>query len=94
MEMDYLLLLVSVVMAFTIHWVSKTAHNDARVPEEKRGILSRLLFLWINPLLVRVPNSTLSINDAPLLNSYMNPVVTRKRMQHSWSLRGKMRALT
>lgn len=57
-------------------------------PEERHGILNRIFFIWINPILLRGYTSILVNQDLPTLNQSMKPEFTREAMIESWSQRG------
>ncbi|KAI0129811.1 putative ABC transporter [Xylariales sp. AK1849] len=58
-------------------------------PEEKHGLLSRALFLWINPILFRGYMTSLLDKDLPVLSQDMKPVYTRKLILQTWAERAK-----
>lgn len=62
--------------------------NEHQPPEELYGILSRLLFIFINPILLRGYKSILVGRDLPTLSQGMKPEFTRKAILQAWSQRG------
>lgn len=64
--------------------------ND-QSPEELRGALSNVLFVWINPILVRGYRNLLVNDDVPVLNQDTRAQSTRHAILHSWSERGQSR---
>jgi hypothetical protein len=58
-------------------------------PQERNGLLSRLLFLWINPILLQGYRNGFRQQDMPPLNGEMLPESTRQAMVRSWSERGR-----
>ncbi|PYI35295.1 putative ABC transporter [Aspergillus indologenus CBS 114.80] len=58
-------------------------------PEECRGLISRTLFLWINPILLQGYKSILSQEHVPPLGQDMNPAITRQSILDTWSQRVK-----
>ncbi|KAH3540206.1 hypothetical protein KXV64_006099 [Aspergillus fumigatus] len=63
--------------------------NEHQPPEELYGILSRLLFIIINPILLRGYKSILVGRDLPTLSQGMKPEFTRKAILQAWSQRAK-----
>lgn len=61
-------------------------------PEERHGILSRVFFVWINPILLRGYTSILVNQDLPSLSRYMKPELTRETIIKSWSQRGQSKS--
>jgi hypothetical protein len=57
-------------------------------PEEASGILSRFLFAWINPILLRGYKSMLVVHDLPHLSADMSAKLSREAMVRSWNKRG------
>ncbi|KAI0555381.1 putative ABC transporter [Xylaria curta] len=64
-------------------------HNtsDRLLSEDTRGVLSRLLFLWINPILYQGYRNILLPQDVPPLSQDMNSDHTRMAMLRAWSQR-------
>jgi ATP-binding cassette subfamily C (CFTR/MRP) protein 1 len=69
------------------HPVSGT-FSTHQSPEENHSILSRIFFIWINPILLQGYTNILGNQDLPPLNSDMKPESTRKTILHTWSQRG------
>lgn len=70
----------------------RTACHDFTVavsPEERHGILNRVFFIWINPILLRGYTSILVNQDLPSLGQSMKPELTRESIIESWSKRGQ-----
>lgn len=57
-------------------------------PEELCGVMGRLLFTWINPIILRGYRSMLGNQDMPPLREDMKPESTRKAILRTWSQRG------
>jgi len=62
-------------------------------PKEHHGLSSRLLFLWINPILLQGYKDIFTQADMPQLNQDMMPDSTRKAMVEIWAQRGEQRSL-
>ncbi|KAI0189383.1 putative ABC transporter [Xylaria flabelliformis] len=64
-------------------------HNisDCLLSEYTRGVLNRLLFLWINPILSRGYRNILLPQDVPPLSQDMNSDHTRMAILQAWSQR-------
>ncbi|KAI0430891.1 putative ABC transporter [Xylaria sp. FL1042] len=58
-------------------------------PEELHGVLGRVLFTWINSILLQGYRNTLVDQDLPPLSQDMKPEVTRKAILHAWTQRAK-----
>ena len=63
--------------------------NHSNSPEESSGILSRIFFTWINPILLRGYRNILVDQDLPCLSEELKPELTRARILYTWSQRGK-----
>ncbi|KAE8384470.1 P-loop containing nucleoside triphosphate hydrolase protein [Aspergillus alliaceus] len=63
--------------------------NKQQSPEELCGVLSRVLFTWINPILLRGYRGILVNQDSPPLGQDMKPEFTRKAILQAWSQRAK-----
>jgi hypothetical protein len=72
----------------TLRPVLSSGGRDA-APQERHGLLSRLLFLWINPILLHGYRNVFRQQDMPPLNDEMLPESTRQAMVRSWSERGR-----
>ncbi|KAI3328394.1 putative ABC transporter [Ustulina deusta] len=57
------------------------------LPEDMRSVLSRLLFIWINPILSRGYRNMLLPQDVPPLSEDMKSEYTRATMLQAWSQR-------
>lgn len=62
--------------------------NKHQPPEELYSILSRLLFIFINLILLRGYKSILVGRDLPTLSQGIKPEFTRKAILQAWSQRG------
>jgi hypothetical protein len=62
--------------------------NKQQSPEELYGVLGRVLFTWINPILLRGYRGILVNHDSPPLGQDMKPEFTRKAILQAWSQRG------
>ncbi len=62
--------------------------NGRQSPEELSGILSRIFFAWINPILLQGYRNILVSQDLPPLSRDMEPEVTRKAILQAWGQRG------
>ncbi len=60
------------------------------LPEDMRSVLSRLLFIWINPILSRGYRNMLLPQDVPPLSEDMKSEYTRATMLQAWSQRGSL----
>ncbi|KAK6853983.1 hypothetical protein PG995_010795 [Apiospora arundinis] len=67
-----------------------------KVPHSQKfhGLFSRLLFLWVNPILLQGYRNVLRQTDMPPLDEEMLPGHTRKAMIKSWSEREVVRPET
>lgn len=63
-------------------------------PEKRHGILSRTLFIWVNPILTQGHSRILSDQDMPVLSQDMKPEYYRELMLRLWSQRGEPRQMT
>jgi ATP-binding cassette subfamily C (CFTR/MRP) protein 1 len=57
-------------------------------PEELHGVLSRVLFTWINPILLQGYKNILIDQDLPSLSQDIKPEFTRKAILQAWFQRG------
>ena len=57
-------------------------------PEELHGVLSRVFFAWIIPILLQGYKNILVDEDLPSLSRDIKPEFTRKAILHAWSQRG------
>jgi len=57
-------------------------------PEETRGLLSRVFFTWINPILLKGYERILIHEDLPPVRSDMRAELSRKSMLLVWEQRG------
>lgn len=62
--------------------------SDLQSPEESCGVLGRVLYTWINPILFQGYTNILIDQDLPPLSQDMKPEFTRKTMLQAWSRRG------
>ncbi len=60
-----------------------------QAPEDESGMLSKLFFAWINPILLRGYRSLLLSYDLPPLSHDMGAKLSREAMLESWSRRGE-----
>ncbi|KAI1293173.1 putative ABC transporter [Xylaria venustula] len=58
-------------------------------PEELHGVFGRVLFTWINPILLQGYRNSLVGRDLPSLSQDLKPEVTRKAILQVWSQRAK-----
>ncbi|KAI0127391.1 putative ABC transporter [Xylariales sp. AK1849] len=63
--------------------------TKSRSPQETHGLFSRLLFLWINPILLQGYWDIFTQADMPPLNKDIMPESTRNAMVELWSQRAK-----
>ncbi|KAI1756695.1 putative ABC transporter [Xylaria castorea] len=61
--------------------------GDRLLSEDMRGVLSRLLFVWINPILAQGYRNILLPQDVPPLSQDMKSERTRMAMIQAWSQR-------
>lgn len=86
----------SIVLRCITHSVLLALENVPKHPapdgkqsvEERHGILSRVLFLWIHPLLLKGYRNVLVDSDLPSLSRVIKPEFTRKAILRVWSHRG------
>ncbi|KAI1179905.1 putative ABC transporter [Nemania sp. FL0916] len=67
-----------------------TLSNDLksqRAPDETYGVLNRVLFTWINPLLLHGYRRLIVDQDLPPLSQDLDPELTRRAMLQAWSQR-------
>lgn len=76
------------VLRFSIKRPVISASSKPKSPEELYGSLSRALFIWINPILLRGYTNILVNQDLPPLSKDIKPELTRKAMLETWSIRG------
>ncbi|KAI5860382.1 putative ABC transporter [Durotheca rogersii] len=57
--------------------------------EESHGVLSRVFFIWINPILRRGYRNILGPQDLPPLGKDMKPGLMRKTILRTWTQRAK-----
>ena len=62
--------------------------SNLQSPEESHGVLGRVLYIWINPILFQGYTNILVDQDLPPLSQDMKPEFIRKSMLQTWSLRG------
>ncbi|KAF8851871.1 putative ABC transporter [Acephala macrosclerotiorum] len=58
-------------------------------PEESNGVLSRVFFSWINPILVQGYRNILINQDLPPLGRDLTPKATRRGILQAWDSRAK-----
>ncbi|KAI1427713.1 putative ABC transporter [Xylaria sp. FL1777] len=63
--------------------------NKHHSPEESHGVLGRVFFTWINPILLRGYRNILVDKDLPPLSRDIKPELTRKAILQAWSQRAK-----
>ncbi|ATZ47318.1 hypothetical protein BCIN_02g06110 [Botrytis cinerea B05.10] len=63
--------------------------SNLQSPEESHGVLGRVLYTWINPILFQGYTNILVDQDLPPLSQDMKPEFIRKSMLQTWSLRAK-----
>ncbi|TGO85301.1 hypothetical protein BPOR_0410g00020 [Botrytis porri] len=63
--------------------------SNLQSPEESHGVLSRVLYTWINPILFHGYTNILIDQDLPPLSQDMKAEFTRKAMVQAWSRRAK-----
>ncbi|KAI0521679.1 putative ABC transporter [Xylaria bambusicola] len=71
-------------------FVKRSAFRDVGsrlLPEDMRSVLSRMLFIWINPILSRGYRNMLLPQDVPPLSEDMKSEHTRTTMLQAWSRR-------
>ncbi|CAG8955431.1 hypothetical protein HYFRA_00010296 [Hymenoscyphus fraxineus] len=67
---------------------------DPESPEEANGVLGRVFFTWINPILHQGYKNLLIDEDLPVLSHDIKPEATRKKILAIWLLRAKPEART
>jgi len=65
-----------------------SALGEPRSPEELSGVLSRVFFTWINPILFQGYKNLLVDQDLPPLSRGLKPKVIRKAILQAWDQRG------
>ncbi|KAJ8131478.1 hypothetical protein O1611_g2147 [Lasiodiplodia mahajangana] len=68
---------------------SLRAFSGHQSPEETHGILDRVLFTWINPLILRGYKNVLVSDELPPLSQDLKPELTRRAILQAWSRRVK-----
>lgn len=68
--------------------VKRLASDDSQSPEELNGVLSRVFFTWINPILLQGHQNILIDQDLPPLSCNIRPAGTRKAIIQTWHQRG------
>ncbi|KAL2159582.1 hypothetical protein VTH06DRAFT_2151 [Thermothelomyces fergusii] len=68
--------------------------RENQAPEDSGGVLSRLLFAWINPFLLRGYTSLLLSHDLPPLPRDMSAKQLRQAMVESWNRRARPESKT
>ncbi|KAI0117845.1 putative ABC transporter [Nemania sp. FL0031] len=66
---------------------SQSAFGSHQSPEETHGILDRVLFTWINPLILRGYKSLLVCEELPPLSQDLKSDFTRRAILQAWSER-------
>ncbi|KAK1138802.1 hypothetical protein N8T08_001763 [Aspergillus melleus] len=61
-------------------------------PEERTGILGRVFFWWINPVLKQGYRDVLTPNELPVIDEALSAKILRKRMIRAWGRRSKPEA--
>lgn len=64
------------------------ADNEFQSPEERHGILSRIIFAWIHPFLLKGYRNMFVDKDLPFLSRDIKPELTTDAMLSAWSQRG------
>ncbi|KAI1109282.1 putative ABC transporter [Nemania sp. NC0429] len=80
------------VLLFSTYHTQRTVlrpGSNGQSPEPPRSLLSKALFLWINPILLRGYGNILTHRDMPALSQDMKPESTRKAIRQTWSQRAK-----
>ncbi|CZR52737.1 related to multidrug resistance protein [Phialocephala subalpina] len=65
------------------------ATNKSQSPEETSGVLSRVFFSWINPILIQGYKNILIDQDLPPLSQELRPKATRRGILQAWDQRAK-----
>lgn len=63
--------------------------NSHQSPEDIYGVLDRVLFTWINPLILRGYKSLFVSEELPPLSQDLKPELTRRAILQTWAQRGK-----
>ncbi|KAI8946261.1 putative ABC transporter [Xylaria longipes] len=69
-------------------YLSLRGRNRNQSPDEMHGLLSRILFSWMIPILRRGYSNILTNRDLPPLSRAMKPYLTRRQILQAWSKRG------
>jgi ATP-binding cassette, subfamily C (CFTR/MRP), member 1 len=62
--------------------------DELRTPRQLAGLLSRLFFAWINPVLLKGYRDVLSNDDLPLLDPSLSSRHLRHEVLQAWEQRG------
>ncbi|KAL2070754.1 hypothetical protein VTL71DRAFT_13780 [Oculimacula yallundae] len=84
----FIYLIILVLENLTIRTAFEEASKE-QSPEETHGVMSRVLFTWINPILYRGYSNVLVDADLPPLSEDIKPEFTRRDMIRTWSSRGE-----
>lgn len=67
---------------------SFSTSSNSQSPEELHSVFGRLLYTWINPILLQGFRNILIDQDLPALSRDMGPEFTRNSIIQTWSRRG------
>lgn len=63
--------------------------GESATSEEAAGLISKVFFFWVLPVLKEGYRTTLSLHSLPEIHSSLQPEVLRKKMLSTWTARGK-----
>ncbi|KAI0814233.1 putative ABC transporter [Xylaria sp. FL0064] len=80
---------VFLVLEFSVRIFASGSASKCQSPEELHGVLGKVLFTWINPILLQGYRNTLVDQELPQLSPDIKPEATRKAILQAWSERTK-----
>jgi ATP-binding cassette subfamily C (CFTR/MRP) protein 1 len=80
--------LVLLVLESSVKHPKSIVVGKTKSPEELHTLLSRVLFTWINPILLRGYRNVLVSKDLPFLSWHIQPELMRSSILQTWSQRG------
>ncbi|KAI1347264.1 putative ABC transporter [Xylaria sp. FL0043] len=80
---------VFLILEFSARVFASDSANKCQSPEELHGVLGKVLFTWINPILLQGYRNTLVDQELPQLSPDIEPEATRKAILQAWSQRTK-----
>ncbi|KAI1271579.1 putative ABC transporter [Xylaria sp. FL0933] len=80
---------VFLMLEFSARVFASDSASKCQSPEELHGVLGKVLFTWINPILLQGYRNTLVDQELPQLSPDIKPEATRKAILQAWSQRTK-----